>query len=73
MNRDITEKAIAANLGALAEMLRKACADAEEAMGYIAEGNRNAAIGTIVDLGRLLADATALHGAAMALHRNAPA
>lgn len=73
MNNGTTEKAIAANLGALTEMLRKALADAEEAMGYVAQGNRNAAIGTICDLDRLLADATALHGAALALHRRTPA
>lgn len=73
MNAETTEKAIAANLGALTEMLRKALADAEEAMGYVAQRNRNAAIGTIVDLDRLLADAAALQGAALALHRRTPA
>ena len=73
MTDQVTEKAIAANLGALTEMLRKALADAEEAMGYVAAGNRNAAIGTICELDRLLTDATALHGAALALHRRTPA
>lgn len=72
MNNEPTEKAIAANLGALTEMLRKALTDTEEAMGFVAEGNRNAAIGTICELDRLLADATALHGAALALHRRTP-
>ena len=72
MTDQVTEKAIAANLGALTEMLRKALTDAEEAMGFVAEGNRNAAIGTICELDRLLADATALHGAALALHRRTP-
>ena len=72
MNNATTEQAIAANLGALTEMLRKALTDTEEAMGFVAEGNRNAAIGTICELDRLLADATALHGAALALHRRTP-
>nr|CAX84076.1 conserved uncharacterized protein [uncultured bacterium] len=65
------EQAIASILAALEEMLATAHAQAAEALGYANEGNRNAAIGTIIDLENLLADAAALRGSALALHRRA--
>lgn len=58
-----------ANLGALADLLGRAANEAREARDYAEANERNTAIGTILDLDRLLADATALHGAAIALHR----
>ncbi len=63
------DAAIMANLAALADLLGRAANDAREALGHAERNERNTAIGTIVDLDRLLADAVALHGAAMALHR----
>jgi len=66
------EVAIKANLRALSDLLAQAASDAQEAVGYAEANERNTAIGTIIDLDRLLADATALHGAALALHRRAP-
>ena len=66
------ETAIAANLEALAALLKQASDDATEAVIAIQAHQRNLAIGTVLDLDRLLADATALHGAAVALHRRMP-
>lgn len=75
MSEAITTKpfgeAIKANLSALAELLGRAANDAGEAVGYAEANERNKAIGTIVGLDRVLADAVALHGAAIALHRRA--
>lgn len=68
---EATEKAIAANLEAMRLMLRTALAAADAAAEFMAKGDRNAAIGTVIDLDRVLADATALHGASIALHRRA--
>ena len=65
------DAAIKANLCALADLLGRAASDAREAFRFIEANERNTAIGTIVDLDRLLADAVALHGAALALHRRA--
>lgn len=65
------ETAIKANLNALADLLGRAANDAREACTHAQANERNIAIGSIVDLDRLLADAVALHGAAIALHRRA--
>lgn len=73
MSKHIAETAIAANIDALAALLRDMTTRMDEATGYVRDGQRNAAIGTIIDLDRMLADAAALHGAARALHRNTPA
>lgn len=64
-----TEQVLAIILAALEETLGTAHAQTAEACGYINAGNRNAAIGTLIDLDRLLADATALRGTVLALHR----
>ena len=66
------ETAIATNLEALADLLKRASIEASEAVSAMQAGQRNTAIGTVLDLDRLLADATALHGAAVALHRRIP-
>jgi hypothetical protein len=65
------EAAIRANLGVLAELLADAASSARDARAHADAGDRNTAIGTIVDLDRSLADAIALHGATVALHRRA--
>lgn len=70
-NDTTIEAAIKANLGALAELLADAANGAREAQIHADAGERNIAIGAIVDLDRLLADAIALHGATVALHRRA--
>lgn len=61
--------AIAANIQALATVLRQAAERAEEASSAIGDFRRNEAIGTIAGLDELLAAAQALHGAAVTLHR----
>ena len=66
------DTAIKANLGALADLLTCAAKAAGDARDHAHAAERNTAIGAIVDLDRLLADAIALHGAAIALHRRAP-
>ena len=65
----IINNAIAANMSAMRDMLEKAATLAQEGCGYMDDGNRNAAIGSIIDLDQLLGDAKALHEASLALHR----
>lgn len=61
--------AIRANLEALNALLQEAAAHVEEATGYIADGEQNAAIGTVLGLEQSLDSAQKLLGAALALHR----
>ena len=65
----IIHNAIQANMNPMRDMLEKAATLAQEGCGYMDYGNRNAAIGSIIDLDRLLGDAKALHEASLALHR----
>lgn len=65
----IINNAIQANMNAMRDMLEKAATLAKEGCGYMDDSNRNAAIGSIIDLDRLLGDAKALHEASLALHR----
>lgn len=65
----VINNAIQANMNAMRNMLEKAATLAQEGCGYMDDGNRNAAIGSIIDLDRLLGDAKALHEASLALHR----
>lgn len=65
----VINNAIQANMNAMRDMLEKAATLAQEGCGYMDEGNRNAAIGSIIDLDRLLGDSKALHEASLALHR----
>ena len=65
----IINNAIQANMNAIRDMLEKAATLAQEGCGYMDDDNRNAAIGSIIDLDRLLGDAKALHEASLALHR----
>ena len=65
----VINNAIQANMNAMRDMLEKAATLAQEGSGYMDDGNRNAAIGSIIDLDRLLGDAKALFEASLALHR----
>jgi hypothetical protein len=65
------DPAIAANLTALRALLEAAAARAAEAGGYMEAANRNAAIGTLLGLEDLLAEASGLQRAILALHRRA--
>lgn len=65
----VINNAIQANMNTMRDMLEKAATLAQEGCGYMDDGNRNAAIGSIIDLDRLLGDAKALFEASLALHR----
>lgn len=72
MNRqkpDTIDSAIAANLDALSHRLAQASALALSAAAAMAEGRRNLAIGTVLDLERTPPEIQALFNAALALHR----
>lgn len=51
------------------DMLREAFERSEQACCYMEDEGRNAAIGSISDLGDLLHDAKALYDASLILHR----
>lgn len=63
--------AIAANLGALVVILGRARDGALAARHALSRGERNLAIGTLLDLEQLLPQADALTRPIMALHRDA--
>lgn len=65
------DPAIAANLTALRALLEEAATRAAEASGYIEAANRNAAVGSLIGLEDLLAEASGLQRAILALHRRA--
>jgi hypothetical protein len=64
--------AIAANVEALNWLVGEAAARTAEAHDYLRRGDRNAGIGTILDVDVMLTDAIALYRAAIALHRRSP-
>jgi hypothetical protein len=66
---EVKINAIAANLKALQALLSVAAARSAEAHQLIQHGECNGAIGTVLELNRILDDAKALYGAAIALHR----
>lgn len=66
---EVKINAIAANLKALQALLSVAAARSAEAHQLIHNGECNGAIGTVLELDRILDDAKALYGAAIALHR----
>lgn len=68
----VIEKAIGANLEALTYRLTEAADLAKQAHEAMAKGEKNQAIGTILEFERLLPEAQALFDAALALHRNHP-
>ncbi|KAF0122888.1 MAG: hypothetical protein FD152_3439 [Xanthobacteraceae bacterium] len=63
------DHAIALNLAMVEEILCRAHTQAVEALGYTDDGNRTAAIGTVLGLDQALANAQAIYTAAVALHR----
>lgn len=65
------DPAIAANLTALRALLEEAAARTVEASGSMEAANRNAAIGSLIGLEDLLAEASGLQRAILALHRRA--
>lgn len=69
LNSEIALQAITANLAAMNDVLQVAAIRAADGLKYAQEGEQNMAIGSIFDLDDLLAQATALFGAAIALHR----
>jgi len=62
--------AIAANLAVLNEVMTTAAKRSAEAHELAQNGERNGAIGALLDLDSILDDAKALYGAALALHRS---
>jgi hypothetical protein len=66
---EVKVNAIAANLKALHALLAVSATRSAEAHQLIQSGECNGAIGTILELDRILDDAKALYGAAIALHR----
>jgi len=70
---DVTDRAIAWNLAALAENLAAAAALAREANLAMQQNERNRAIGAVCDFEQRLHEAQALFAAALALHRRNPA
>lgn len=61
---------IAANLVALHARLRHALAEMATASKALCDGNQNLAIGTILDLERILPECDALYRTIMLLHRS---
>ena len=72
MKPDTAIPAIAANVEALDWLVNEAAARTTEAHAYLRRGDRNAAIGTILDIDVMLTDAIALYRATVALHRRRP-
>ena len=70
---DVTDRAIAWNLAALAENLAAAAALAREANLAMEQNERNRAMGAVCDFEQRLHEAQALFAAALALHRRNPA
>lgn len=68
MTTDLTAT-IAANLKALDSLLLEAAQRSSVARQHIERGERNAAIGSILPLEQMLADAAALYRAAVTLQR----
>ena len=66
----VVDTAIKANLDALRERLDVAKTMTLLAHSAMADGNRNLAMGTILDLETALPECTALYGAIIALHRS---
>jgi hypothetical protein len=70
---DVRNAAIAANLQALNQLLTEAAKRVSEGYEVMQQGNRNGAIGAVLDLDKLLEDAKSLYGAARVLHLLGPA
>lgn len=66
---DRTAAALTANMAALAELLADAAKVAAEAAEAMATGNRNLAVGTLLQIEQTVPDAKAIMDATLALHR----
>jgi hypothetical protein len=66
----IIRAGIHANLDAMHDFLTHVLADTAEARGYIAKGEQNMAIGTIVSVEELLESVLVLYRAIRALHHS---
>ena len=66
---DHTTAALIANMTALAELLADAAKYATEAAAEMAEGKRNLAIGTLLQIEQTVPDAAVIMQATLALHR----
>jgi hypothetical protein len=69
MGTPLKNAAICANLSALRMTLAAALERAEDAENAVRQGEINQAIGAVHGLDTMLETATALYGAALALHR----
>lgn len=69
ISKETKTAAIATNLEMLEAILREANTRASEAVEAIKQGNQNGAIGAALGIEEMLQQATALYGAATALHR----
>lgn len=69
MPLEVKINAIAANLKALHALLAVAATRSAESHQLIQKGERNGAIGAVLELDAILEDAKALYGAVIALHR----
>ncbi|WP_029003928.1 hypothetical protein [Azorhizobium doebereinerae] len=66
---DRTTAALTANIAALADLLAEAAKHAAEAAEAMAGGNRNLAVGTLLQIQQTVPDAKAIMEATFALHR----
>ncbi|WP_029005243.1 hypothetical protein [Azorhizobium doebereinerae] len=66
---DRTTAALTANIAALADLLAEAAKHAAEAAEAMAVGNRNLAVGTLLQIQQTVPDAKAIMDATFALHR----
>jgi len=69
MDKEIKKTTIGANLEALENILYAANVRASEAVAAIKQGEINQAIGAASGIEEMLKQATALYGAALAIHR----
>jgi hypothetical protein len=70
MTHDYHFDAIRLNLTIIGTHLHRAGRLVDEALGYMRDGNQNAAIGTLIELPDKLEASQALFGAIIAIHRN---
>jgi hypothetical protein len=70
MTKDFHSDAIRLNLALMCTHLDRAARLVDEALTYMRDGNKGAAIGTLIELPDKLEMAHALYGAIIAIHRN---
>jgi hypothetical protein len=71
MTHEYYVDAIRLNLTIIGTHLHRAGRLVDEALGYLRDGNQNAAIGTLLELPDKLEASQALYGAILAIHRHA--